>query len=159
MVGEVDDRCNLHTLSPHPMPQRICEIEELARLISRHLVSANRQSTVSLACTCRFIEAPALSLLWEHQDSLLTPIGLSTVMGGEVRDRGLFPTHDSGHRQATEHENSGNLLPIFPFLDEPRCGATLRCARSRTSVPQQYMPYHSLLFPCLVHPFQWPVEF
>ena len=72
------------------MPHRIFEIDELARLISCHLVSTHPASAVSLASTCRFLEEPALSSLWELQDSLTALIGVSPIImiDGEVCDRG-----------------------------------------------------------------------
>ena len=72
------------------MHHQIFEIDELARHISRHLVSTHRASAVSLACACRSLEEPALSSLWEHQDSLATLIGVSPIVDGEVCDRGYL---------------------------------------------------------------------
>jgi len=68
------------------MSHRIFEIDELVRRVSRTLVSIHRASAVSLACTCRLLEEPALSSLWELQDSLAILIGVSPIVGGEVRD-------------------------------------------------------------------------
>ena len=71
------------------MHHQIFEIDELARLISRHLVLAHRASAVSLACACRSLEEPALSSLWGFQYSLTTLIGVSPIImiKGEVCDR------------------------------------------------------------------------
>ena len=52
------------------MAQRVFEIDELARLVSCHLVSVSRSAVVSFARTCKMLEVPALSSLWELQDSL-----------------------------------------------------------------------------------------
>ncbi|KAF9648204.1 hypothetical protein BDM02DRAFT_3129189 [Thelephora ganbajun] len=79
------------------MSQRVFEIDELARLVSHHLVSTNRESAVSLACTCRLLEVPVLSSLWELQDSLLTLIGALPMMDEEV----------------TEHDSSENTWRRF----------------------------------------------
>ena len=97
------------------MHHRIFEIDELARLISCHLVSSHRASAVSLACACRSLEEPALSSLWERQDSLTTLIGVSPiiVVGGEVCDRGYLPTLTSPHLQVTEPDSPGSAWQRF----------------------------------------------
>lgn len=86
------------------MPHRIFEIEELARLISHHLVSTDCYSAVSLACTCRSLEEPALSSLWELQNSLSTLIRVSTL--------GTSPTETISpiRRRTSEHDNFGSAL-------------------------------------------------
>ena len=78
-----------HYLFTLSMPHHIFEIDKLARLISRHLVSTHCTSAVSLASTCRFLEEPAFSSLWEVQDWLNTLFGVSpTIMiKGEICDR------------------------------------------------------------------------
>ena len=50
-------------------PHRVFKISELTRLIAEQLVPDNQRSAVSLACTCRYLEKPVLSKLWETQDS------------------------------------------------------------------------------------------
>lgn len=79
------------------MHHRIFEIDELVRLISRHLVPENHQSAVSFACACRFLEEPALSSLWELQDSLTTLIRVSPIITikGKVRDQIISPVRIS----------------------------------------------------------------
>jgi hypothetical protein len=58
-------------MPPHP----IIEISELAQVIVDHcLILGNKQSLVSLACTCRALEEQALSTLWSVQSSLATLI-------------------------------------------------------------------------------------
>ena len=69
---------------------RVFEIDELARLVSRNLALTDRKSLVSLACTCRVLEVPALSSLWELQDSLSILIGILPTMD-EVRGPGPLP--------------------------------------------------------------------
>jgi len=49
---------------------RVFKIGELARLIASQLVLVSRNSAVNLARTCRYLEEPALSTLWETQDRL-----------------------------------------------------------------------------------------
>jgi len=49
---------------------RIFKISELARFIAGQLVPISRNSAVSLACACRYLEEPVLSTLWETQPSL-----------------------------------------------------------------------------------------
>ena len=98
------------------MPHRIFEIDELARLISRHLVSTDPGSVASLACTCRFLEEPALSSLWELQDSLFTLIDVSPTheTNEEVRDQTvLAPIRPSRRCWVTKHNNSGNAWRRF----------------------------------------------
>jgi len=53
-------------------PHRIFKISELTRLIASQLALISRRSTVNLACTCRALEEPNLSTLWEIQQSLFT---------------------------------------------------------------------------------------
>ena len=53
-------------------PHRIFKISELTRLIASQLVLISRRSTMNLACTCRALEEPTLSTLWETQRSLFT---------------------------------------------------------------------------------------
>ena len=85
---------SLTSSSPSDMPHQIFEIDELVRFISRHLASAHRPSAVSLACTSRLLEEPALCSLWELQDSLTALIGVSPIItiDGEVCDR-CFLSH------------------------------------------------------------------
>ena len=56
---------NLNTL-----PHRVFKISELARLVALELVLVSQESVASLACTCRYLEEPALSTLWAKQVSL-----------------------------------------------------------------------------------------
>jgi len=58
----------VHDSTPH----HIFKISELTRLIASQLVLISRRSTVNLACTCRALEEPTLSTLWETQRSLFT---------------------------------------------------------------------------------------
>ena len=53
-------------------PSRVFNIGELSRLIASQLVLISRKSAVNLACTCRSLEEPVLSTLWENQWSLCT---------------------------------------------------------------------------------------
>jgi len=64
-------------------PHRIFKISELTRLIASQLVLISRRSTVNLACTCRALEEPNLSTLWETQRSLFTLLG---VLPRETRE-------------------------------------------------------------------------
>ena len=69
------------------MPHRIFEIHELTRLISFHLAQTDHQATLSLACTCRLLEVPALSSLWELRPrSLSALINVSPIVNKKVRD-------------------------------------------------------------------------
>ena len=51
---------------------RVFKIGELTRLIAGQLIPDSQESAVNLACTCRHLKEPALSVLWETQDSLHT---------------------------------------------------------------------------------------
>ena len=51
---------------------RVFEISELARIIAGQLTLISRKSTGNLARTCRCLEEPVLSALWEIQKSLPT---------------------------------------------------------------------------------------
>jgi len=51
---------------------RIFKISELSRAIAGRLTSVSQESTVNLACTCRYLEEPVLSALWETQPRLST---------------------------------------------------------------------------------------
>ena len=62
----------IHDSTPH----RIFKISELTRLIAGHLILINPKSAVNLACTCRYLEEPVLSTLWETQWSLCTLLGV-----------------------------------------------------------------------------------
>jgi len=54
------------------MPHRVFKISELTRVIASHLTPTSSESAVNLACTCRCLEEPVLSTLWETQPSLHT---------------------------------------------------------------------------------------
>ena len=57
------------------MPHPIIEISELTQVIADQcLLLGDKQSLVSLACTCRALEEQALSTLWSEQSSLATLI-------------------------------------------------------------------------------------
>jgi len=62
-------------------PHRIFRISELTRLIAGQLTLISPKSTPSLACTCRYLEEPALSSLWQTQPLLDT---LLKVLPGET---------------------------------------------------------------------------
>ena len=66
----------LVTMTHDSTPRRVFEIDELTRLIASQLVLISRQSTVNLACTCRSLEEPNLSTLWETQSSMSTLLGV-----------------------------------------------------------------------------------
>ena len=58
----------IHDNAPH----RIFKISELTRLVASQLVVISQESTVHLACACRYLEEPVLSTLWGSQWSLST---------------------------------------------------------------------------------------
>ena len=60
------------TMTDDNTPHRVFKISELARLIAGRLTLIGRGSAVSLARTCRCLEEPVLSTLWETQSSLHT---------------------------------------------------------------------------------------
>jgi len=95
------------------MHHRVFEIDELVRLISRHLVSTHRTSAVSLACASRSLEESALSSLWELQDSLATLMGVSPIIDGQVCDRGYLPYPTSPRLQATDPDSPGSAWHRF----------------------------------------------
>ena len=64
-------------------PHRVFEISELTRVIASCLIPICRASTVKLACTCRYLEEPVLSVLWGEQSRLDT---LLEVLPEETRD-------------------------------------------------------------------------
>ena len=53
-------------------PFRVFKISELTRVISSQLILISPKDAVHLACTCRCLEEPVLSTLWETQESLPT---------------------------------------------------------------------------------------
>jgi len=53
-------------------PLRVFKISELTRVIAGQLMLNGQNSAVNLACTCRYLEEPVLSTLWERQESLST---------------------------------------------------------------------------------------
>ena len=52
------------------MATRVIHVDELATLIATHLVAISPRSTLTLAQSCRALEIPALSTLWEIQHSI-----------------------------------------------------------------------------------------
>ena len=62
----------IHDSTPH----RIFKISELTRLIAGHLILIDPEGAVNLACTCRYLEEPVLSTLWEIQYSLGILLGV-----------------------------------------------------------------------------------
>ena len=62
---------------------RVLKIGELTRAIASHLTPMSRMSAVDLACTCRYLEEPVLSTLWEEQSRLDYLLG---VLPEETRD-------------------------------------------------------------------------
>ena len=60
------------TMTYDDTSHRIFKISELTRLIASQLVLNSRQSAVNLACACRYLEEPVLSMVWETQRSLCT---------------------------------------------------------------------------------------
>src|SRR5882757_5549156 len=106
MIGLISTPCPRTSTMPH----RIFEIDELTMLISRHLVSIGRKSTVSLACTCRLLETPALSSLWEVQGSLPLLFNVSPRMDEEVCDGGF---RTSRGRQEAGRDSRGNSWDRF----------------------------------------------
>ena len=54
-------------------PHRVFKISELTRHIASQLVlTHSRKSAVNLACACRSLEEPVLSILWETERSMDT---------------------------------------------------------------------------------------
>lgn len=60
------------TMTQDNAPLRVLKISELTRAIASQLVSYRRRGAACLARTCRYLEEPALSALWETQQSLFT---------------------------------------------------------------------------------------
>jgi len=58
------------TMIPDNTSLRVFKISELARIIASHLIPISRGSAANLARTCRCLEEPVLSALWEVQVSL-----------------------------------------------------------------------------------------
>lgn len=72
-------------MTPSSIPSRVSRITELTRLIAGQLVLISPKSVVNFARTCRHIEEPALSTLWETQQSLRV---LLEVLPEETLERG-----------------------------------------------------------------------
>ena len=49
------------------MLPRVFEIDEIFRIIATHVVDIDSPSAVALACCCKALEEPVLSLYWEDQ--------------------------------------------------------------------------------------------
>ena len=65
------------TMTHDSTPHRVLKISELTRHIASQLVLIDsRRSAVNLACACRCLEEPVLSILWERQWSLITLLGV-----------------------------------------------------------------------------------
>ena len=76
---------------------RVFRIGELTRVIASQLILISQASVVNLACTCRCLEEPVLSTLWEIQQSLPTLLKVlpkaNWQIDGAMRDytvRGLY---------------------------------------------------------------------
>ena len=89
--GRLDDRCGsiLSTMNLDSTPHRIFKISELTGAISRHLVLISPKSAVNFARTCRYIEEPALSTLWETQRSFNTLLKIPLSSGCHVIEQVL----------------------------------------------------------------------
>ena len=62
-----DRLSDLPNLSPPPEHGSArFEIDELAGLVSHHLVSVDCGAAISLARTCKMLEVPTLSSMWEQ---------------------------------------------------------------------------------------------
>ena len=101
------------------MAQRLFEIDELARLVSCHLVSVSRSAVVSLARTHKMPEVPALSSLWDLHDSLSV---LSNVLPAtdEVRNPYLIlnsPYHFDRKQSVATSEKPAVQVPEVRELD------------------------------------------
>jgi len=86
----------IHQSTPH----RVFKIAELTRLIAGQLTLTSRKSTLNLACVCRYLEEPVLSMLWETQHSFST---LFEVLPEETWEL---------ERQQTEHVVRGAVLAL-----------------------------------------------
>ena len=53
-------------------PLRVFRISELTRIVAGQLIFTSRESAVNFACTCRCLEEPVLSTLWETQQLMST---------------------------------------------------------------------------------------
>ena len=74
------------TMTHDSTPYRVLKISELTRHIASQLVLIDSQrSAVDLACTCRSLEEPVLSTLWETQSSLFTLLGVLPNETWELR--------------------------------------------------------------------------
>ena len=73
-------------------PGRVFKISELARLIASQLNLTNKRSVVNLACVCRYLEEPVLSILWETQSSLPR---LLKVLPGETWECDILENFES----------------------------------------------------------------
>ena len=112
---------------------RVFKIDELVRLISSHLLSTDPGALVSLACTCRNLEVPALSSLWETQCSFVTLIRLLPVTDEQVRDEVSHPFHLSLLLQITQHDALGNPWYRFRRYASWMCQLTLTKGNPRVA--------------------------
>jgi len=60
------------TMTHDDTPLRVFKISELARVIASQVILISKESAVNLARTCRCLEEPVLSTLWETQELLST---------------------------------------------------------------------------------------
>ena len=93
----------------------IFEIDELVRLIIDKLVKTSPRAAVSFALTCRSLEEPTLSSLWERQESLvllLSVVPCCTLVreggDGAIVSSRDFPVYRIRYKfpQAFEHDPS-----------------------------------------------------
>ena len=86
------------------MASQVFIVDELATLVATHLVEISPRSAVSLALTCRALEVPALSALWEAQQSITSFIA-------HVLPEDVWRHVPSGHN-AEQHPIVSNFLRL-----------------------------------------------
>ena len=109
---------------------RVFKISELTSAIASCLVPISRGSAANLARTCRFLEEPALSALWENQSQLET---LLEVLPEETRECKYSSAFGGlmvrGLDLLFEISNVGSWLFQFRIVEEPSPEAWNRVRR------------------------------
>jgi hypothetical protein len=133
---------NPASATPPLMPHPIIETDKVVRLVIDELVEISPETIVSFALTCRSLEEPALSALWEQQTLLSDLVGVlpNYTVGDEhgaeviVSGRG-FPAD-----RVSDINSPRRLSTILQRKIGPGCSDTLPGCADYTSVPTETSP-------------------
>ena len=135
---------NLASVTPPPlMPHPIIETDKVVRLVIDELVEISPETTVSFALTCRSLEEPALSALWEQQTLLSDLVGVLpnyTQVGDEHGAEVIVSGVDFPADRVSDTNSPRRLSTILQRKIGPGCNDTLPGCADYTSVPTETSP-------------------